>query len=548
MGLTLYGSPKVFFILFAIAVFTLFVAFFVLSYLYDTEGYPVVSEYDSRASYVSGPSASEGHHHGGNLGRMAALGAAGAGLAQLFRRRSQNKGREHDYDDSHTSYMDEKYSDEESHRDSGGWGKKLLELGAIGGAGFLAKKFFDKRRNRDDDTESGTYSRAHTRSDSMTEETMSRMEDGRRPEQTHRTPLYRPPSRPPSRPQSPGSSYYNSTYLTDHDQDRPNAGRNALFGAGALGALKNLFGRKSNEQRRLEEIRRQEMEDERLARANSNRRRYTDPRHRRDGLYAATDVTSDVTRPPHEESLLSGRPPRRNTYDGQHSDLPPAPPSHHHDMPSETTGYDSEPGAAPIPIPGRQHRRSNSRQHSDHTHASSPPVSVELKIPSDGRHVTLRRLTEEEAAANREARRRERRTSRRRNQSASSLSGNEGGSNNTWRRVEEIERQQQEEMERQQAAARAAAAENIHSAAPSTNIPPSSYAPPHPSRMSGVPPPPMRQSHPPSTLPYGSGSFASPGPGTFTGTEASGDYANNRRRRRAERARARERQSSVDFA
>lgn len=511
----------------------------------------MTSEYDSRASYVSGPSASEEHHHGGNIGRMAALGAAGAGLAQLFRRRSQHQDRLHDYDDSHTSYMDEKYSDEESRRGDGGggWGKKLLELGAIGGAGFLAKKLFDRRRSRgDDDTESGTYSRAHTRSDSMTEETMSRMEDGRRPEPTHRTPLYRPPSRPPSRPQSPGSSYYNSTYLTDHDQDRPNTGRNALFGAGALGALKNLFGgRKNNDQRRLEEMRRQEMEEDRLARANSNRRRYTDPQHRRDGSYTATDVTSDVTRPPHEESLISGRPPRRNTYDGQHSDLPPAPPSHHHDMPSETTGYDSEPGAAPIPIPGRRRRRrsnsnSNSRHRDDH---SSPPVSVELKIPSDGRHVTLRRLTEEEAAANRESRRKERRTSRRRNQSASSLSGNEGGSNNTWRRVEEIERQQQEEMERQQAAARAAA-ENTHSIAPSTSIPPSSYAP-HPSRMSGMappPPPPMHQSHPPSTLPYGSGSYASPGPGTFTGTEASGDYANNRRRRRAERAR---RQNSVDF-
>lgn len=507
----------------------------------------MASEYDSRASYVSGPSASEEHHHGGNIGRMAALGAAGAGLAQLFRRRSQNKGREHAYDDSHTSYMDEKYSDEESRR-GGGWGKKLLELGAIGGAGFFAKKLFDRKRNRDDDdTESGTYSRAHTRSDSMTEETMSRMEDGRRPEPTHRTPLYRPPSRPPSRPQSPGSSYYNSTYLTDHGQDRPHEARNAFFGAGALGALKNLFGgRKGNdEQRRMEEMRRQEMEDERLARANS-KRRYNDPRHKRDGSYTATDVTSDVTRPPHEESFVSGRPPRRGTYDGQHSDVPPVPPSHH-DMPSETTGYDtSEPGTAPVPIPQRR-RRSSSRQREDH--AASPPISVELKMHNDGRHVTLRRLTEEEAAANREARRRERRSSRRRTGSASSLSGGEG-SNNTWRRVEEMERQQQEEIERQQAAARAAAG-NTHSAAPSGSIPPSSYAPHPHSRMSHIPPPPpppMHQPRPPSTLPYGSGSFASPGPGTFAGTEASGDYANNRRRRRAERARARqERQNSVDF-
>lgn len=525
LGLTLYGSPKVLFILFAIAVFTLFVAFFVLSYLYDNEGYPMGSEYDSRHSYVSGPSSAEDQHHDGNLGKWAAAGLAGAALAKLFRRRSQGGSESHSYD-SQTSYMDEKVSDEGSRL--GGWKKKLLELGALGGAAFLAKKIFSKKDNHDDGSQSGRYSRAHTRSDSMSEETMSRMEDGRRPEPTHRTPLNRPPSRPPSRPQSPGSSYLYSSAYTD---PKPSHGAgNAFLGAGAFTAIKNLFtGRKGNaEQRRVEEMRRQEMEDERIARANSKRRYTGDgryPRNRRDGSNTVTNITSttESTRPPHGESTISPYPGGHG--DGKNSDVPPAPPAHH-DMPSRPGG--SAP-SSPVSSDGRRH-------------AASTPHSLELK--NDGHNVTLRRLTEEEAAANREARRRERRNSRRRTGSASSLSGNEGENYDRWRRVEELERQQQEQMQREQEAA----------AAPPSTVPPQSsytYAPPRPhqpSRMGNLPPPPVPppQPHPPSTLPYGSGSIASPG--TFTGTEASGDYAGNRRRRRAERARARqERQQSVDF-
>lgn len=522
LGLTLYGSPKVLFILFAIAVFTIFVAFFVLSYLYDNEGYPMGSEYDSRHSYVSGPSSAEDQHHHSKFGKWAAAGLAGAALAKLFRRRSQGGAGSSSYD-SHTSYMDEKYSDEGSR--GGGWKKKLLEIGALGGAAFLAKKFFSKKGNRDDDSESGRYSRAHTRSDSMSEETMSRMEDGRRPEPTHRTPLNRPPSRPPSRPQSPGSSYlYNSTYLTDNEPKPSTGAGNAFLGAGAFTAFKNLFtGRKGNaEQRRVEEMRRQEMEDERIARANSKRRYTGDgryPPNRRDGSNTITDITSttESTRPPHGESIISPYPGDHGN--GKNSDAPPAPPAHH-SMPSIIPS-----GSAP-PSPVSSERR----------HAASTPQSLELK--NDGHNVTLRRLTEEEAAANREARRRERRNSRRRNGSASS---NEGENYDRWRRVEELERQQQEKIQREQEAA----------AAPPSTVPPQSsytYGPPQPqqpSRIGNFPPPPVPPPQP-STMPYGSGSIASPG--TFTGTEASGDYAGNRRRRRAERARARqERQQSVDF-
>lgn len=550
LGLTLYGSPKVLFILYSLAAFALLVAFFVLSYMYDTQGYHMGSDYDSRHSYVSGPPGPDNRRHS-SFGRMAAAGAAGAGLAALWKRRSQDKRRDdEEYDESHDSYT-EKYSDEESRH--GGWGSKLLKIAGIGGGALLAKKLFDRRRNRDNDTESGRYSRAHTRSDSMTEATMSRMEDGRRPEPSYHAPL----NRPPSRPQSPGSSYYyNTTYLTDHDQGKSHGVRNAFLGAGALAAIKGFFSRRKgdDDDRRLEEIRRQEMEDERLQRANSKRRYTGDgyyPRQRRSASY--TDMSStDMTRPPrgpsHGESALTGDPVASGAVNAPHSSIPPVPPAHHDgvsDMPgpdpsrldaSDFTAGMAAGAAAGAAGPSHHRRRSSSRHRDDHV--ESPPVSVKVKMHDDGRHITLRRLTEEEAAASREAKRRERRNSRRRAGSASSLSGNEG-SYDRWRRVEELERQQHEQIEREKAAAAAAAAA---SAAPTGSMPPPSFvSPPNMSHMAPPPPP-----HVPSSLPYGAGSITSPG--TFTGTEASGDYASNRRRRRAERARARERQQhSVEF-
>ncbi|KAK1139958.1 hypothetical protein N8T08_011035 [Aspergillus melleus] len=392
LGLTLWGSPKSLFILYSIAVFALLVAFFVLSYLYDTEGYhPGGTEYDGRHSYVSGP---------------------------------------------------------------------------------------------------------------------------------------------------PG----------------PDDRRHNSFGR-AFATLKNMFNRRKGDpdQRRMEEMRRQDMEDERLQRANSKRRYTGDgyyPRGRADS-FTATDLSSDMTRPPRGpshgpplgESALTGGPTASGPVDGAHSDMPPVPPTQLTSElpapdPSRPTPSDFAAGATAGSALGgpssHRRRRSSSRRRDDHV--DSPPVSVKVKMHDDGRHVTLRRLTEEEAAANREARRRERRNSRRRAGSTSSLSGGEG-SYDRWRRVEELEREQQEQMRREQAAAAAAA--------PSGTMPPASYAPP-PSNMSHMAPPPPPPPPAGAGMPYGAGSITSPG--TYTGTEASGDYANNRRRRRAERARARQdRQHSVEF-
>ncbi|KAJ5483954.1 hypothetical protein N7539_005750 [Penicillium diatomitis] len=581
LGLTLYGSPKVLFILYSIAVFAFLVIYFVLSYLYDDEGFHLASEHGSR---YSGPSVVEEHHHaagggGGGIGDALAGGALGAGLASIFNRRGRSRPPSEAYEESRSSYLDEKYSDESSRSGRGGWGNKILELGALAGAGLLAKKWWDRRRQREDDSEVGRYKPAHSRSHSYTEESLSRLEDGR-PEPTQPPVTARPPSRAPSRAQSPGSSYYyDSTYLSEHPDRRPSHGvRDALLGGGAIAAVKRLFsrnkGKDEEERRRLDEIRRRDEEDEALQRANSKRRRHEEalgpyPQRRKPSSYTDSELTpTDLTPRPHPatqrvmsgSSLLTAEPMASGAV-GAASDVPPLPPIHQElsgDLPSPERPHspyshrteDIAAGAAVASALGAaSHRRRNSgsrrrgdsRQRSDHV--ESPPVSVKVKMHNDGRHVTLRRLTEEEAAAQREARRRERRNSRRRGSSAGSFSGDEGRDYDRWRRVEELERQQAEQMRREQ---EAAAASLPVPGGPSASVPPSSFHPSQ-SQISHLPPPPPIPPPAPSSMPYGPGSVTSPG--TWTGTEASGSYANNRRRRRAERARARQerQQHGVEF-
>lgn len=158
---------------------------------------------------------------------------------------------------------------------------------------------------------------------------------------------------------------------------------------------------------------------------------------------------------------------------------------------------------------------------------ASPPVSVKVKMHSDGRHVTLRRLPEEEAAAERAARRQNGR--RRRAGGGSELSDTDPGiGGDRWRRAEDGERQEAEEMER--------AAERQRLQASQARLNASQLAMPLP------PPPPIPTGDMPRPGGAGSVGAASIGsPGTYdgTGTEASGDYAGNRKRRRAERAQAR---------
>jgi hypothetical protein len=291
-----------------------------------------------------------------------------------------------------------------------------------------------------------------------------------------------------------------------------------------------------------------------------------DDRHQRPGMNSAIPIAGvgaaagaalaerDRLRPPGTDPVINTSQGRINTASQQNmvysgppvtmpTDIPPPPSSHridehssgselyttasgrnrHRHRDEAAAGLAGAALGAAATDATRRRRSSNRNTDSAGSQYQSPPVSVHIKAHNDGRHVTLRRLTEEEAAA--EAARQQAgapppipiagpSTRRRRNSSFSSASDGEMlGTNRRYRRMEQIEAQQQ-----QQAQAQAEAA--------ASGFPPPPLAPGGSTQIL-VPPPPI-----PDTAPSGV---------TSPGTEASSatEYANNRRRRRAERAQAR---------
>lgn len=432
-------------------------------------------------------------------------------------------------------------------------------------------KYLGRKRDVGGNHDDRHYHAPHGRADSVSEDSVARLEEGRLPPPSRPNPPNQPPN-PPLGHRPSYSSFSQDSYASD---DGVRVGgrrrRDGLATLGAAGLLRNIFKnrRDRKEQRRLEDIRRQEMEEERIARMNSQGR-YTGDGFppgrggRRGSPTASTNFTGSVDNRPRPGPVLPPPFPAGVPLPVGGGVAPPPPPPHppHGEHRGNTTLGANNPvltGAAPPvqmpPIPpdpqgilhqetsgseiyyssgGRPHRRHHpgrdglvasaatgvaaaeaNRHYSQNStgedSVTSPPVSVKVKVHPDGRHVTLRRLPEQEAAAERDARRRERQGKNRRQGSLSSLGGTDGSER--WRRTEALERQQAEAMRSQNEVA----AEH---------------------RPDGLlpPPPPI----PSSSISPGTGSVGSPGTYDGNGTEASADYANNRRRRRAERAQARQ--------
>ena len=606
------------FILFALAAFALVVAYFVLSYLHERR---LSTGYGSTTyTYGSGSVVEERRASGGGLANLSKVGAAGAGLAVLgnrFLNRSRNR-REQEVVGSRRhsgSYLEEeKYS--QYGRDpgrEGGWTDRLLKIGAVAGAATLAKRFFDRRKNRDEDSDvaSAAYGppvggataanygpsrpirppggpMAPTE---MSEDTLARVEEGRVP---NRPSGQHPLNQPLNHHRRSTSSYSYDSYTSAEDAGRHGHGvRDAVAGLGALGLIRSIFKnrRDRKEEKRVEELRRRDLEEERIARENSQRRRYTG-----DGYPRNTRAPGSVTEGSEFSTATDARIPHNNVYPPIPAVVPPPP------------GYNPPPGALPPagagspagvslvdnrnqdrqgtslgpnnpfltgaipPIPaghqessgsGHHHRHHHGRDHAtrrDRHHSttaadptmSSPPVSVKVKMHSDGRHVTLRRLPEEEAAAERAARRQSREHSgggagkRRRGASVSSLSNTDvlPSASDRWRRNEAIERQQ--------AAEEAIRVKNERAAETSAQgafvmpPPPAPPAPPPPATgfgagMGGQQGAGMGG----SSLGMGQGAPGASGVGPTATTGSVGspgeasDYAGNAKRRRAERAQAR---------
>jgi len=641
LGLTLYGSPLYLFVLYTLFVFALLVLYFFLEWQHERRKSELGGRghYDGDDVVVSRPD--EGRTHTG-LGKLAAAAAAGAGLAALWGRRPQRSRSRVDVastDDSATSYIsNEKYSDVPSNK---GFGHRLLQIAAVGTAVAAVKKLFDRRGPRDDESDEGPYRPPLGGNQSVTTDSMSRIEEGRPPPPggrpmtpTGNSPGYVRPSHPLAQPPlTPGSERRNSTSSYSYDSyisgspsrrdRRPQTFRDALAAGGTVFAVRQLFKnrRQKKEERRAEELRNQRIEEERMARMNSAHRYtgdgVTPPRrarnHRVDSQ-TASDVSSamgegssrpgrasslpvvgvgaaaagaladrDRIRPVGTDPLISAPGAPMPGPAALPPDVPPVPPVHRTEMESSGselyTTASGRPrhrhhvrdeaaaglaGAAVGAMAAADHsRRRQSGRHTDSM--ESPPVSLKVKMHNDGRHVTLRRLTEEEAAAQGETSRRERRASaarRRRNSSFSSSSGGEAlgagtSSDRRWRRTEALEARQ--EAENQAAAPTpappAAGGEGRTSAplAPTTAIP--SYPTPPPGSQSVDPRTGQGyQWPPPPPIPASVSNLGPAGSITSPGTETSGatEYANNRRRRRAERAQARlaregRTQNTVDF-
>ena len=647
--------------------FALVITYFALSYVREKHW---SSDYGSGYSYDTESVVDERRDHS-RLGGLARAGAAGAGLAALssrFRRRSDSRAhpevvasRRH----SGSYVEDEKYSQHGKDPDrKSGWGDRLLKIGAVAGVAALAKRVYDRRNRKDRDSDDGHYGPPLGGATELSEDSMEevRPPPGRRHRPLAGAPVAsgrplsgapiasgRIPSGPlpggplPSGPlpsrQHPlnqplhhrrstsSVSYSSYSYMTDEGSPRKGHGlRDAVAGLGAIGLARNIFKkrRERKEQRRIDALRQQEIEEERLARANGNR--YTG-----DGLPPRGEGRNSITanaantgpprnpgRPPptaagtlpagvlgaaagaaagaavtdhnrNRPTMAGGIPSQPPP--GQPIPMPPMPPDHQgilHQDSSGSEAYTSTVGArnrrrpsihdkareglediaagvaaaeAAETVDRRLRDRSNRRNSaSGEGSVASPPVSVKVKMHSDGRHVTLRRLPEQEAAAEREARRRskDRPGRRRRGESESTLSGTDNGRGERWRRTDALERQQAEEMRRAQTAPIPVQPPAAPAPPPPTqsNVPaylPIPLPPPPPIPPGGLGPPPNAR---PTSAGLGpsppqgpAGSVGSPGTYDGTATEAS-DYAENRRRRRAERARAkiaREGGRGVDF-
>jgi hypothetical protein len=598
LGLTLYGSPPYLFVLYTLFTFGLVLLYFILEWLHERRR----ERYSSEGSFLSedGVDRPPEHRHSG-LGKVAVAAGAGAGLAALFGRRSERRRPRVDVDDADESGMshisDEKHSDTAHH----GWGRRLLEIGAIGGT-IAAVRGIVKRRNRSDSSSDiGPYRPPLGGNQSVTTDSMSRIEEGRPPPNPEAGtlgsspgfvrpshPLAAPPMTPDRRNSESLYSYGSYMSGSPSRRDRRHTWRNALAGGGVVLAARSLFKnrKQKREDRRTEELRTQRMEEERITRMNSAHRYTGDGttlprrlRHNRMASQSDSDFTGSHIDGPEMNAAVPiaavstaaaaalaerdqiravGRdpviaPPGPPT--AIPTNIPPMPPAHRTDM--ESSGSERYTTAS-----GRQRHRhhlrdeaaagiagaalgavvaeGSRRQSSRNTDSvESPPVSLKVKMHNDGRHVTLRRLTEEEVAAQREARRQERRASsaRRRASSfgSSSVGENLGAGTTTdrhYRRTEAMEAQQDAEN-RAFAIPAVPAILYPPPPPPGTHAPP--FAPPAIDPQTGhaynVPPlPPM----PGSSSGLGN-------PADSVGTEMSGatEYANNRKRRRAERAQAR---------
>lgn len=579
LGLTLYGSPKWTFI-----VYSLWMAFLLVFYF--------INQYRSYGVREDGHYREEGtvieEKKSGGFGNILAPLAAGAGAVWLGKKFGGKKHDDHSevIPSRHGSRRNSGSSIEGKHEDKGGGlFKKLLAGAAVASAGIFAKKYYDKRHVRDEeysavahDTPSRRPSRRHEPIQSdYTDSTIEvrRVDDVGGTAAAAAMGAAHHPGRPttPKPTKSPGrhrrdsyDSYDSLGSPSRRDDGGGHTGRNAILAGLGFGWLgKKLKDRKDDrEQARVDEIRRQELEDDR--RHGNRPAKYTGDGYtnnrpqgggRRDD-FTESDLTSDYTsdytsvhpRPGGGPTTLmsastapAGAPPvphmsshlrheivepipmpsgPQGAYDDHHDDSYV---SRHNSLRSRRDADAAAAAGAALAASeaGRQRRTDRSRSQGGRD-SSRPSATLKLRVRPDD--VTVQRLTNEEAAE-REARRRRRRHS---------LSDSEvsAGPSGRYRRDESASRAAAERR-----AERRAEAEGEEDFRP--------LSPPRPAFAGKKAKDSAYYSGPsgqPSALPSALGSVASPASGgTWSGMMSptgtglgSEDAAERRRRRRAERA------------
>jgi Eukaryotic cytochrome b561 len=356
LGLTLYGSPKFTFVLYTLWMTFLLILYFIYSYR---------SRPDDEALRYSGwgGTVTEGtvipEKKSSGIGAILAPLAVG-GLAAAILGRSRNKREERRESRVEVipsrsgsrrpsrrresgSYIEEEEKFEDERRGGGLMGK-LLAGAAVLGAGAMAKSWWDRRRNREDEYSAVAPDTPNRRRRRDEESEISAESIDARHTEYGRRGLPRP-SRPapletvtaisaaegppltPVAPRAAGrsnrhrrnseSSFVSVGTPSKHrDTERGHPVRNSILAGAGLGWLAKKFKdrRDRQEQERLEDIRAQEMEDER--RLESERRRgvgnrppkFTGDgapprRHgRRGDISESSEISSDFT-----ESLVEPR-------------------------------------------------------------------------------------------------------------------------------------------------------------------------------------------------------------------------------------------------
>ncbi|CAD0093278.1 unnamed protein product [Aureobasidium vineae] len=332
LGMTLYGSPKYLYILYALAVFALIVLYFILCYIYQP-----VADYDDYSSYTSGPTRTEitddrrtgrtrrtvstgsnASHHG--LRNTAFFGAGLAGLAALRRRSQSRRAQSSDRAKvpSHRSYPSGSYIEEEkiieSRPKSNTWRNRVLGAGAGLGAYHGLKRAFSRRQPQDEESYAGSsYAPTVGGSQAVNRVDVMRVQDGEAPlspepqriTRSDRTSVVQAaaPLGQPLRSRTSRDSFSSYDSRSSFEDDQPSrpikvAEPGIIAGIGSMGLL-GYFREKRKQSQikkdnvRVVDMRQQERHNaERINRANS--RRYIDrPRHRRPSI-ADTEATHDL--------------------------------------------------------------------------------------------------------------------------------------------------------------------------------------------------------------------------------------------------------------